>query len=72
MANGKKGSMSKKMIGVLIAAIVFSTLLPEIITNFATAALNLSGTASTIVSTILTLFIVLGFMYYIANEFDLI
>lgn len=70
MAKGNK--MSKKMVGVLVAAIVFSVLLPEIITNFATVALNLTGVASTIVETILTLFIVLGFMYYIASEFDLI
>lgn len=70
MAKGNK--MSKKMVGILVAAIVFSVLLPEIITNFATVALNLTGVASTIVETILTLFIVLGFMYYIASEFDLI
>lgn len=66
------GKMSKKIIGILIAAIVFSVLLPEIISNFAIVALNLSGVAATIVSTILTLFIVLGFMYYIAQEFDLV
>lgn len=67
-----KGKMSKKMIGVLIAAIVFSTILPAVITNLASAALQLSGTAATIVSSVLTLFIVLGFMYYIAVEFDLV
>lgn len=68
----KKDGMSKKMVGLLITAIVFATLLPEIITSFASTALQLSGTAATIVSSILTLFIVLGFMYYIGKEMDLI
>ncbi len=67
-----KGSMNKKMVGLLVAAIVFATLLPEIISSLATAALNLSGTAATIVSSILTLFIVIGFMYYIGREMDLV
>jgi len=64
--------MSKKIVALLVTAIVFSTLLPEIITSFASTALQLSGTAATIVSSILTLFIVLGFMYYIGKEMDLI
>lgn len=67
-----KSKMSKKIVGILIAAIIFSTLLPEIISQFAIAVLNLTGTAARIVGTVLTLFIVLGFMYYIAVEMDLV
>ena len=71
MAKGKT-DMSRQMIQTLVVVLVFSSLIGTIASQLTTAALNLTGTAATIVSATIILFIVVGFMLGIARNMDLI